>query len=171
VVIASLGSIVGRGSSGTVSHPTSRSSASRSSRANTIVLTEAFACAVVMTVLGIAPSYFLQHAVDFVLIRRDAGLLDAFGIGTLVIVVFGTLLGTLRRYLAARRGTPPRTPLAEPLAHDEATELAPLGPGSRDRAESGRPAAKRPRSAARVDAQAPRWSEFSGMARPQRRFW
>jgi hypothetical protein len=68
------------------------------------VLIEAFVCAVVMTVLGIATSYFLQHLVDFVLIRRDAGLLDAFGIGMLVIVVFRTLLGALRQYLLAHVG-------------------------------------------------------------------
>jgi ATP-binding cassette subfamily B protein len=68
------------------------------------ILGEAFVCALLMTALGIATSYFLQHLVDSVLARGDRPLLDAFAIGMLCVVLFRTLFGALRQYLLAHIG-------------------------------------------------------------------
>jgi ATP-binding cassette subfamily B protein len=68
------------------------------------ILLEAFFCALLMTALGIASSYFVQHLVDSVLVRGDRSLLHAFGIGMLAVIVFRTLFGTLRQYLLAHVG-------------------------------------------------------------------
>jgi HlyB family type I secretion system ABC transporter len=68
------------------------------------ILVEAFACALVMTGLGIGSSYFLQRVVDSVLVRGDRSLLHAFGIAMVLIVVFRTLFGALRQYLLAHIG-------------------------------------------------------------------
>jgi ATP-binding cassette subfamily B protein len=68
------------------------------------ILLEAFVCALLMTALGIASSYFVQHLVDSVLVRSDESLLHAFGIGMLAVVVFKTLFGALRQYLLAHIG-------------------------------------------------------------------
>ena len=68
------------------------------------ILIEAFLCALLMTVLGIASSYFLQHLVDSVLVRSDRPLLHAFGFGMLLIVAFKALFGALRQYLLAHVG-------------------------------------------------------------------
>jgi ATP-binding cassette subfamily B protein len=65
------------------------------------ILIEAFACALLMTALGISSSYFLQHLVDSVLVRADRPLLHAFAFGMLFVVLFKTLLGALRQYLLA----------------------------------------------------------------------
>jgi ABC-type bacteriocin transporter len=70
------------------------------------LLIEAFVCAVFMTALGLTTSLFVQHLCDGVLARGETGLLDAFGLGMLVIVVFRAAFGGLRLYLmsfAARR--------------------------------------------------------------------
>ncbi|HZP17398.1 MAG TPA: cysteine peptidase family C39 domain-containing protein, partial [Terriglobales bacterium] len=50
-------------------------------RFHTGTLLEAFLCALLMTALGIANSFFLQHLVDSVLIRNEVRLLNALGIG------------------------------------------------------------------------------------------
>jgi ATP-binding cassette subfamily B protein len=68
---------------------------------HTAVLTEAFATAVLMTVLGISTSYFIQHLVDSVLVRHEGRLLNALGIGMVLIALFRTLFGLLRQYLVA----------------------------------------------------------------------
>ena len=65
------------------------------------LLAEAFICALVMTLLGIATSYFVQHLVDSVLARGERQLLNALGVGMVVILVFRTLFGVLRQYLLA----------------------------------------------------------------------
>jgi ATP-binding cassette subfamily B protein len=65
------------------------------------ILVEGFFCAVLMTLLGITTSYFVQHLVDSVLVRRELKLLNAMGIGMAVIVVFRILFGVLRHYLLA----------------------------------------------------------------------
>jgi ATP-binding cassette subfamily B protein len=65
------------------------------------ILVEAFCCAILMTLLGISTSYFVQHLVDSVLVRSETRLLNALGIGMLLIVVFRTLFGMLRQYLLA----------------------------------------------------------------------
>src|SRR5262249_17290740 len=59
------------------------------------VLVEAFFCALLMTVLGIATSYFIQHLVDNVLVRNERRLLNALGIGMVLIILFRALFGVL----------------------------------------------------------------------------
>ena len=71
---------------------------------NTPILAEAFLCALLMTVLGISTSYFIQHLVDSVLVRHEGRLLNALGVGMVLIVLFRTLFGLLRQYLLAHVG-------------------------------------------------------------------
>jgi ATP-binding cassette subfamily B protein len=68
------------------------------------ILAEAFGCALLMTVLGLCTSYFLQHLVDNVLVRGEGRLLNALGAGMVLVVVFRTLFGLLRQYLLAHVG-------------------------------------------------------------------
>jgi ATP-binding cassette subfamily B protein len=68
------------------------------------VLVEAFGCALLMTVLGVSTSYFLQHLVDNVLVRSEGRLLNALGAGMVLLVVFRTLFSVLRQYLLAHVG-------------------------------------------------------------------
>jgi ATP-binding cassette subfamily B protein len=70
-------------------------------RPHTGVLLEALFCALLMTLLGAATSYFVQHLVDYVLIRQERQLLNALGVGMVLVVLFRTLFGALRRYLLA----------------------------------------------------------------------
>jgi HlyB family type I secretion system ABC transporter len=72
--------------------------------AHTPILAEAFACALLMTVLGVSTSYFIQHLVDSVLVRSEGRLLNALGVGMVLIVVFKALFGLLRQYLLAHVG-------------------------------------------------------------------
>jgi ATP-binding cassette subfamily B protein len=71
---------------------------------HTAVLAEAFACALLMTVLGISTSYFIQHLVDSVLVRHQGRLLNALGAGMVLIALFRTLFSLLRQYLVAHVG-------------------------------------------------------------------
>jgi ATP-binding cassette subfamily B protein len=71
---------------------------------HTPVLGEAFGCALFMTLLSVSTSYFVQHLVDSVLVRHETRLLNALGIGMVLIVVFRTLFGALRQYLLAHVG-------------------------------------------------------------------
>jgi ATP-binding cassette subfamily B protein len=71
---------------------------------HTPILVEAFACALLMTVLGISTSYFIQHLVDSVLVRNEGRLLNALGIGMVLILLFRTLFGAPRHYLLAHIG-------------------------------------------------------------------
>jgi HlyB family type I secretion system ABC transporter len=71
---------------------------------HTGVLTEAMACGLLLTALGLAPAYFLQHLVDSVLVRQEVRLLNALGIGLGALVVFRTLFGAMRHYLLAHLG-------------------------------------------------------------------
>lgn len=68
------------------------------------VLAEAFVCALLMTVLGVTTSYFLQQLVDNVLVRQDGKLLNALGVGMVLILAFRVLFGLLRQYLLAHAG-------------------------------------------------------------------
>ena len=70
-------------------------------KAHTAVLAEAFVCTLLMTLLGVTTSYFIQHLVDSVLVRHEERLLNALGIGMVLILLFRTLLGLLRQYLTA----------------------------------------------------------------------
>jgi ATP-binding cassette subfamily B protein len=65
------------------------------------ILAEAFCCALLMTLLGISTSYFVQHLVDSVLVRGETRLLNGLAIGMLLLVVFRTLFGLIRQYLLA----------------------------------------------------------------------
>jgi ATP-binding cassette subfamily B protein len=73
-------------------------------RFHTPVLVEAFCCALLMTVLGVATSYYVQHLVDNVLPRQEERLLNALGIGMVLVILFRTLFGALRQYLLAHVG-------------------------------------------------------------------
>jgi HlyB family type I secretion system ABC transporter len=65
------------------------------------LLGEAVLCAVLMTGLGICTSYFVQHLVDSILVRNEGRLLNALGIGMLLVVLFRVLFGIVRDYLLA----------------------------------------------------------------------
>jgi ATP-binding cassette subfamily B protein len=65
------------------------------------LLVEAALCALLMTVLGVATSYYVQHLVDSVLVRNETRLLNALGVGMLLVILFRTLFGLLREYLLA----------------------------------------------------------------------
>jgi ATP-binding cassette, subfamily C, bacteriocin exporter len=71
---------------------------------HTGLLVEAAFCAILMTVLGVTTSYFVQHLVDSVLVRQEARLLNALGIGMMLVVVFRTLFSSMRQYLLAHIG-------------------------------------------------------------------
>ncbi|NND96632.1 MAG: peptidase domain-containing ABC transporter [Pirellulaceae bacterium] len=68
------------------------------------VLLEAFVCAVLMTLLGITTSFFVQHLVDSVLVRNEVALLNAFGIGMTLVLIFKVFFGIIRQYLLAYAG-------------------------------------------------------------------
>jgi ATP-binding cassette subfamily B protein len=68
------------------------------------LLLEAFACALLMTALGLCTSYFLQHLVDSVLARGEARLLNALGAGMAAVLLFRALFGAVRQYLLAHIG-------------------------------------------------------------------
>lgn len=65
------------------------------------VMLEAFFCALLLTVLGLASSYFIQHLVDSVLVHGEGRLLNALAAGMLSLTVFRCLFGVLRQYLLA----------------------------------------------------------------------
>ena len=65
------------------------------------LLVEGFVCAVLMTLLGITTSYFVQHLVDSVLVRGEARFLNALGVGMVMIVLFRTLFGAVRHSASA----------------------------------------------------------------------
>jgi ABC-type bacteriocin/lantibiotic exporter with double-glycine peptidase domain len=66
---------------------------------HTGVLIEAVFCAILMTLLGITTSYFVQHLVDSVLVRGEVRLLNALGIGMVLVVLFRTMFSMLRQIL------------------------------------------------------------------------
>jgi ATP-binding cassette subfamily B protein len=68
---------------------------------HSLVLGEAFVCALLMTLLGVASSYFVQHLVDSVLVQGESRLLNALGIGMVLVAVFRVLFGVVRQYLVA----------------------------------------------------------------------
>jgi ATP-binding cassette subfamily B protein len=65
------------------------------------ILLEAIFCALIMTLLGVTTSYFVEYLVDSVLVRQQARLLNALGIGMAVVVSFRSLFAMLRQYLLA----------------------------------------------------------------------
>ena len=73
-------------------------------RSHRPILAEAVCCALLITLLGLSTSYFIQHLVDSVLVRNEARLLNSLGIGMLCVVVFRLLFGALRQYLLAHVG-------------------------------------------------------------------
>jgi ATP-binding cassette subfamily B protein len=65
------------------------------------LLAEAFACSLILTVLGLASSFFIQHLVDSVLVHGEFKLLNALAIGMAVLLLFKTSFGVVRTYLMA----------------------------------------------------------------------
>jgi ATP-binding cassette subfamily B protein len=65
------------------------------------LLGETVFCAILMTVLGVCTSFFVQHLVDSILVRSEGKLLNALGVGMLLIVLFRALFGVVRDYLLA----------------------------------------------------------------------
>jgi ATP-binding cassette, subfamily C, bacteriocin exporter len=72
--------------------------------AHRAIMAEACCCALLMTLLGVTTSYFIQHLVDSVLVRHEERLLNALGIGMVLIILFRTLFAMLRQYLVAHVG-------------------------------------------------------------------
>jgi len=68
------------------------------------VLIETLLCALLMTLLGLCSSFFIQHLVDSILVRNETALLNALGIGMLFVVLFRTGFSVLRGYLLAHVG-------------------------------------------------------------------
>jgi ATP-binding cassette subfamily B protein len=68
------------------------------------LLAEATLCALCITLLAIATSYFVQHLVDSVLVRQESSLLNALGAGMVAVVVFRASFNLLRQYLLAHAG-------------------------------------------------------------------
>ncbi len=68
------------------------------------VLVETCFCAMLMTALGLTTSLFIQHLVDSILAQGLGSLLNAMGLGMVLIVLFKTLFGVLRGYLLAHVG-------------------------------------------------------------------
>jgi ATP-binding cassette subfamily B protein len=68
------------------------------------VLGEALVCALLITLLGLATSYFVQHLVDSVLVREERQLLNGLGAAMACVVLFRTLFAALRQYLLAHLG-------------------------------------------------------------------
>ncbi len=65
------------------------------------VLTEAAACGVLLSCLGVATAFVVQHLVDFVLARGERSLLSALGLGLLLVLAFQAVFGLLRESLLA----------------------------------------------------------------------
>jgi ATP-binding cassette subfamily B protein len=65
------------------------------------ILLEAFVCALIMTLLGLSTSYFVQMLVDSVLVQGEKRLLNALGIGMILILAFRATFGIVRQYLLA----------------------------------------------------------------------
>jgi HlyB family type I secretion system ABC transporter len=68
------------------------------------LLAEGFFCAVLMTILGLANSFFLQHLVDSVLVRNELRLLHSLGVGMVLVILFRSLFNVVRQVLSAHVG-------------------------------------------------------------------
>ena len=65
------------------------------------LLAEVVVCALLMALLAITTSYFMQHLVDSVLVRNERPLLNALGMGMVLVIVFRSAFGVVRQYLLA----------------------------------------------------------------------
>lgn len=65
------------------------------------LLAEVVVCALLMALLAITTSYFVQHLVDSVLVRNERSLLNALGLGMALVVLFKSGFGVVRQYLLA----------------------------------------------------------------------
>jgi len=72
--------------------------------AHSAILVEIIACALAMTLLAVSTSYFVQHLVDSVLARGERPLLNALGIGMVLVMAFRALFNGVRQYLVAHIG-------------------------------------------------------------------
>lgn len=68
------------------------------------VLGEAFCASLLLTLLGISTSFFVQQLVDSVLVRNEGRLLNALGIGMVLVVLFRAGFNSSRQYLLAHLG-------------------------------------------------------------------
>lgn len=68
------------------------------------ILAEAFVCGLLLTILGLSTSFFIQHLVDSVLVHAQARLLNALAVGMLCLIVFRCLFGALRQVLLVHVG-------------------------------------------------------------------
>lgn len=69
-------------------------------RPHKALLFEAVLCAIFYTVLGLGFSFYVRLLVDQVLAHHDLRLLHLLGVGMVVLILFRTLFGALRQYLA-----------------------------------------------------------------------
>jgi len=88
------------------SHPAARTSSSFERFVKLLtphrgVLMEVVVCALLMAVLAVSTSYFVQHLVDSVLVRDQRPLLNALGIGMVLVVLFRSGFDIVRQYLLA----------------------------------------------------------------------
>ncbi|MBL9161909.1 MAG: peptidase domain-containing ABC transporter [Planctomycetaceae bacterium] len=65
---------------------------------------EVVLCALLMALLAVSTSYFVQHLIDSVLVHSERTLLNACGVGMLLIVLLRTAFGAARQYLLAFMG-------------------------------------------------------------------
>src|SRR5262249_2420082 len=126
---------------------------------HTPVLLEAFVCGLLLTLLGVSSSYFMQHLVDRVLPHDERRLLNALGGGMVLILLFRCLFHMLPPYLLgphapalvrgaparprgalgpARRPRPPRPGAAPPLLRDAARGGDPVAGQRRGQGARGR---------------------------------
>ncbi len=73
-------------------------------RPHVSLLGEVVLCALLMTLLAVSTSYFVQHLVDSVLVHSERTLLNAFGMGMVLIIGLRTLFSAARQYLLAFMG-------------------------------------------------------------------
>jgi ATP-binding cassette, subfamily C, bacteriocin exporter len=68
---------------------------------HTGTLFQAVLCALLMTVLGLSSSFYIQQLVDSILLHQEPKLLNLVGIGMLIALVFKVVFGGFRHYLLA----------------------------------------------------------------------
>ncbi|MBI2901016.1 MAG: peptidase domain-containing ABC transporter [Planctomycetes bacterium] len=67
-------------------------------------LLEAVGCAILMTLLGLAGSLYVQQLLDSILVHQGRTLLDVVGAGMIVVLLFRVVFGSFRHYLVAHMG-------------------------------------------------------------------
>lgn len=62
-------------------------------------LIEIFFAALLITILGLASAFFIQHLVDSVLVHGEKKLLNVLALGMIILILFKSLLGIVNQYL------------------------------------------------------------------------